>query len=129
MITDHDGKNSVGHAMSLTPTGNCNGVGEDQDGVQYEKEGESGMKSSRPGSDRQSAASRNTNRQLPAHVLEETRREQNLEVKLHLEDGAFVVFQKKPLHLPLQEQADDSGIDGWGGDESVGQQVFDSPVH
>lgn len=50
------------------------------------------------GSDRQSAASRNTNRQLPAHVLEETRREQNLEVsgKLPLGEGPFVVFQKKP---------------------------------
>lgn len=86
-------KNRVRHARR-----NCNTASWCSMGLQWEKEGESGVKSSRPGSDRQSAASRNTNRQLPAHVLEGTRQEQNLEVsgKLPLEEGPFAVFQKKP---------------------------------
>lgn len=103
-ITGHDVKNCVRHArrncnaVGVGPAGTLNTARWCSMGVQWEKEGESGVKSSRPGSDRQSAASRNTNRQLPAHVLEETRREQNLEVsgKLPLEEGPFVVFQKKP---------------------------------
>lgn len=41
--------------------------------------------------------------------------------------GTFCCFSKGALHLPRQEeQTDDSGTDG---DESVHQQVFDSPVH
>lgn len=96
-------KNRVRHARR-----NCNAVGVGPAGyfntarwcsmgVQW-GEGRREQSEISTGSDRQSAASRNTNRQLPAHVLEETRREQNLEVsgKLPLEEGPFVVIQKKP---------------------------------